>query len=405
MKISIDFKSIFLVSSLLLAGACGHSGHSDHDSHDHESEHHDHEAEGEEHDHEHDHEVESHKHEGEIKLSHKAAELAGLSLETVAAGDFNSVVKTGGRIQAPAGAKATVSARVSGIVSFNVPNLSVGSKVGAGQTLFSVSSRGTGQADEKAAAKIALDLARKELERGELLVKDNLISKKEYERLKADYAAALAAVEGMGVRGASGSVGASSPLAGYVTSILVTPGQYVAEGEPLATVSQTRRLHLRADVSERDWHRLSAISGARILVPGRGEEVIDLSGLNFKVVSSSMPDVTSSHYIPVFIEFDNPGDLHNGSVAEVWLLGTSRGGVVTVPLSALTEEQGHHYVFVEEHKDVYKRVPVETGVSDGERVEIVKGLAGGEKVVVEGVHSVRLAENSGKVPAGHSHNH
>ncbi len=391
--------SILIALAAIFPTACGnsHSGH-DHSGHDHNEE--------AEHAKEHDGgEKKDHKHEGEISLSHEAEELAGLRVETVKDSAFSSVIKTGGRIEAPQGAQATVSARISGIVSFTNKNLAVGNSVGAGQSLFTVSARGLEQSDGKSAAKISLGLAEKELARAEELIKDNLISKKEYEQIKHDYAVAKANAEGVSIKGASSSIGASSPIAGYVTSILVNQGQFVNQGDPLATVSQTRRLHLRADVSERQWNRIGDISGARVIVPGIGDEAMNLTKLNFRVVSRDMPDVSTSHYIPVYMEFDNPGVLRNGSVAEIYLLGQKRDNVISVPIEAVTEEQGHDYVYVRLHPHAFKRVPVETGESDGLRIEIKSGLKQGDEVVVKGVHSVRLAENSGIVPQGHSHNH
>lgn len=344
-------------------------------------------------------------HEGEIVMSREASRLAGVGTETAEASEFREVIKTGGRIEAPSGARATVTARASGVVSFADSRLAVGVPVKAGAALFTVSSRGMEQADGKRAATAALELAAKDLARAEELVKENLIPRKEYEKIKSDYAVAKADAEGVAVKGAAGSVAASSPVAGYVTSILVTQGQFVNQGDPLATVSQTRRMHLRADVSERQWARLGVVTGARVIVPALGEEAVDLSEYGFRLVSSTMPDVSASHYIPVYIEFDNPGMFRNGSVAEVYLLGAARTGVVSVPLEAVTEEQGHHYVFVEEHPDVFRRRPVELGASDGKRVEIRKGIASGDKVAVSGVSGIRLAESSGKTPPGHSHSH
>lgn len=387
---------------MVLTTSCGHHEHSDHENESHPTESH----EGHDHDHDHDHDAEKgEKHEGEISVSHEAEELAGVKVETMKKSDFNSVIKTGGRIIAPQGAMATVTARISGIVSFSDPNLAVGRQVSAGQSLFTVSAKGLEQSDGKKNASITLSLAEKELARANELIKENLISKKDYERIRHDYDLAKAESEGMSVKGAVSSVGASSPLGGYITSILVNPGQFVVQGEPLATVSQTRRLHLRADVSERQWDRLDEITGARIIVPGRGDETLELSTLNFKVVSKDMPDMTASHYVPVLMEFDNPGGLRNGSVAEIYLLGATESDVLSVPVSALTEEQGHNYVYVRVHPHVYKRIPVETGESDGLRVVIKKGLNEGDEVVTDGVHSVRLAEKSGLIPEGHTHNH
>ncbi len=78
-----------------------------------------------------------------------------------------------------------------------------------------------------------------------------------------------------------------------------------------------------------------------------------------------------------------------------------------MPREALSEQQGSFYVYelIGGHKDAYRKVKVQTGASDGERVTITSGLKGGETIVTAGTTTVRLAEVSGTVPEGHSHNH
>ena len=86
-------------------------------------------------------------------------------------------------------------------------------------------------------------------------------------------------------------------------------------------------------------------------------------------------------------------------------VGTAGQGVVSVPRTALTEEQGLYYVYIKEGKDVYRKQEVTPGASDGSRTAILHGLHGGEQVVVAGVYQVKLAALSGVVPEGHSHEH
>ena len=93
-----------------------------------------------------------------------------------------------------------------------------------------------------------------------------------------------------------------------------------------------------------------------------------------------------------------------GSFVETYLLTSPRQGVVSVPVSALTDEQGVNYVYVQTDATCYEKREVHIGETDGERVEIKHGLKGGEKVVTKGAMQVRLASASTAIPA-HSHNH
>ena len=64
-----------------------------------------------------------------------------------------------------------------------------------------------------------------------------------------------------------------------------------------------------------------------------------LEDLNGRLLSYERTSGNSSLYIPVTFELDNRGDLLPGAFAEIFLLGEERNGVISLPVSALTEEQ------------------------------------------------------------------
>lgn len=78
--------------------------------------------------------------------------------------------------------------------------------------------------------------------------------------------------------------------------------------------------------------------------------------------------------------------------------------MISVPVGALTEEQGVMFVYIQEDESCYAKREVKTGQSDGERVEILSGINPGDKVVTEGAVHVRLAAAGKSIP-GHTHNH
>lgn len=347
-----------------------------------------------------------HDHDGFIEMTPDQIRVGGVATSIIADSTFSETVTASGRVVAPEGSQGVVSAKVSGIVSFTIPSLAVGTPVKAGQTLFTISAKGLEQSSGRLeTATASLEQAERNLKRAEELVKDNLVTRTEYEQAKADYARALAESKGSAVRAAAGSLAASSPVSGFVTVLSVKPGQFVQQGEQLATVSQNRRLMLRVALSESQASSLASVSDAVITVPSLGDRTFRLSDYGMRVVSSPASTASSTHYVPVFLEFDNPGLLRDGNVAQVTLRGDSRQGVASVPKEALIEEMGVYYLFtaVKKHPGMFERIPVAIGTSDGERVEILNGLAPGAEVVVRGVGSVRRAENSGALPPGHTH--
>ena len=78
--------------------------------------------------------------------------------------------------------------------------------------------------------------------------------------------------------------------------------------------------------------------------------------------------------------------------------------MISVPASALTEEQGINFVYLRLDEEGYKKQEVKIGMSDGSRVEILSGLKEGDEVVTQGAIHVKLASASAAIP-GHTHNH
>lgn len=174
-------------------------------------------------------------------------------------------------------------------------------------------------------------------------------------------------------------------------------------GQPLVVLTSTRRLRLRAEVPERHLHRLASVRTARFLTPYDGRTYA-LDSLGGRLAARGRA-TGGSPYVPVTFEFDNRGSLVAGTAVEVWLVGAERPGVLSVPRSALTEEQGLYYVYIKVAPDAYRKQEVTPVADNGHRVAVASGLHGGEEVVAEGAVAVKLAALSGAVPEGHNHQH
>ena len=113
---------------------------------------------------------------------------------------------------------------------------------------------------------------------------------------------------------------------------------------------------------------------------------------------------TQTGYVPVVFAFDNKAGLVSGAYADVYLLLADRQEALSVPLSAITEEQGVYSVYVQLDEDCYMKREVTLGQSNGERVLVRNGLRSGETVVTRAALQVKLAGSATVIP-GHTHNH
>lgn len=373
---------------MFLFGGCGEH------SHDHEHEGHDHEAEI--------HAEEKTAHSDEIVLTPEKAKAAGVEAEVIHPGAFREVIQAGGQILSAQGQEATVVAASSGVVSFS-RKIVEGIEVGQGSELLSVSAEHIQEGDPVRKAKVAYEKAKEEYERAEKLVGSQIVSQKEFAALREAYQNARLAYEALLPSKSGKGVAVKAPIGGFVKNCLVKEGDYVTVGQPLMTVTQMRRLVLKADVSERYYAQLPRIVSANFKTP-YNNKVYCLENLGGKVLSFGKSSGDTSYYVPVTFEFDNRGDMVPGAFVEVFLLSGERQGVITLPESALTEEQGLYFVYLKLDDECYKKQEVQLGTSNGERVEILSGLKDGDTVVTRGAIHVKLAAASNAIPA-HSHNH
>ena len=406
----ICFFGIALMGTMLL-GAC-HSDHA-HDGHDHSAEEHNHEAEG--HDHEaeadgHNHEADEHDHDADEHAGHSAeitfteaqAKAAGLRLVTVEPGEFAEVVEVTGRLLPAQGDEATVSATMAGIVSQATKSLTDGAAVRQGQQLFVINASAMADGNPAAAARAELEAARKALARAEQLAAEKLLPQRELDEARSRYRTAEAAARSLGNANQTRAVAA--PFTGYVKEVMVRPGDYVQPGQPMATVTQSQRLQLSADLPERHFALLPQIQDATFRLSYEPEGTAHcVSEMGGKLVSKGRASSATGFSVPVTFELPNRGRLVSGSFAQVYLQGAARKGVITVPNEALTEAQGLFFVYVQIHPERYQRQEVTVGATDGRRTEIRSGLTAGQRVVAQGATQVRLAANATVIPEGHSH--
>lgn len=389
--------SIILLSCAYMLAGCAGNGHEQsvaEKQHNHAVEEHNHNEHGAE--------LHAHEHEGAISLKPGEAEAIGLATEEVQPRKFTTVISCSGSVTGAAGDVITVVASQPGRVHYTHSWVE-GEAVRAGADLFAISSRNVGAGDAAELARVAYETAKSEYDRMSSLVKDKIVSQREYEQARERYEQARLAYEAVGAGSQDGSQVAAAK-GGYITRLWVKEGDYVEAGAPLATIAQNKRLQLRAEVPQRYYSYLSSITGAHF-VTSYDDTLYELENMNGKLLSYGRNTGDGSYYIPVTFDFDNRGTLVPGTSVEVYLLGLPRENVLTLPVEALTEEQSLFFVYRMVCDNSFEKVEVQVGASDGSRVEILGGIKPGDHIVTHGVYRVKLAANSGIIPEGHSHNH
>lgn len=329
-------------------------------------------------------------HDDLIELPDDRAARMGVKVDTVMPGEFAYTIKAAGVIERTASESGTASAPIAGTVQLS-PGVTPGAKVAKGAVLARINPNAVSGSNPNVAARAAIDAAQREVNRLKPLLDERLVTIKEYNDALEKLELAKAQLQSVSVPVRT----VVAPIAGTVTALNVADGSFVNPGDAVATVSADSELTLRAEVPAEYYPQLEQVTDARI----NGDFLLGAHGGRKGGISSA------NGYGSVWFTFRNDGTVMPGSGVEVWLLGSPRQGVVSVPADAVIEQQGEHYVFLRHSPGHYVKLPVSLGAADGSRVEITSGLKGGEPVVTAGAMTVHLAESSGTVPEGHSHSH
>lgn len=378
-----------------------HEGHN-HDGHDHEG--HSHEGHNHDgHDHSHGKEAAPAAHSDEIILPPAKAQAAGVKSSVIQPGTFHQVIKTSGQVMAAQGDESVAVATVAGVVSFRGQVIE-GMSVSKGTPLVNLSSKNMADGDPVQRARIAYEVCKKEYERMKALVGNKIVSEKDFAQAEQAYENARISYEAVAKNNSASGLAVTSPISGYVKSLLVKEGDYVQVGQPLVSVTQNRKLFLRADVSEKYYQYLRTIGSANFCTP-YNNKVYTLKDLNGRLLSyGKASGGDGGYYVPVTFEFDNKGDIIPGSFVEIFLLSSPMENVLSLPHSALTEEQGSFFIYLQLDEEGYQKQLVSLGADNGESVQILSGLKPGDRVVTEGAYQVKLASATNAIPA-HSHEH
>ncbi|HEX2918726.1 MAG TPA: efflux RND transporter periplasmic adaptor subunit [Edaphobacter sp.] len=175
-----------------------------------------------------------------------------------------------------------------------------------------------------------------------------------------------------------------SPISGVVTDRPLFPGETAAAGSTLMTVMDTSALLAKVHLSQTVTQRLSLGDEAKVMVPGLDDPV------PAKVVLISPALDPGSTTVEVWLRVDNKeGRFKAGTPVRVSITGRTIPKAVKVPLSSiLTAEDGSKSVMVVNSGNTAHRVVVQTGITDGDDVQITEGLNGRESVITSGAYGL-----------------
>lgn len=342
-----------------------------------------------------------------VKDSGAVEEQKKTPVETIQAvkGDIASTAVISGKLEALH--EVNVVAKVPGKVKEIAAG--VGQKIGKGETILVLDDADLRDQLRQAEAALSMaeasyrqnieryENARKDLERMEKLYEDGAISLQALEQVRASASDAGLQVLEAQVQQARTSYDmalrqyrecwVTSPIQGVVAYIHAGIGQTVSPGVPVAVVVDMSRVVLEGSIGENLVNRISRQGEVNVKIPSAWDKP-------FKGVVTEVSPAADQRtgLFGLKVEIDNPdGIIKPGMFAEVELVKEAKEDAIVIPSAAVLTRNGEKYVYlVEDGRAVSRKVA--TGISDGERTEIVAGITEGETVIVKGQNFVQDGE-------------
>ncbi|MFN2454127.1 MAG: efflux RND transporter periplasmic adaptor subunit [Pyrinomonadaceae bacterium] len=260
---------------------------------------------------------------------------------------------------------------------------------------------------EVGSARVALELAEKQLRRFERLVATGDVSRSAYDQQKAqrdqlqqqvEVAVTAARQNYAAVQTAQATVTAAqtqidqarknirdavvtAPISGFVADRPADVGEYVTPASKIATIVRTNPLRVRIDVPEQAIGSAQAGQSVSVSVSAYPDR-----SFNGRVVRIS-PNVTAaSRTLTVEAEVENSNNqLKPGQFATVRVWQTKSAPAVLVPQKSVRTENGSSRVFVINKSGRAEERLVQIGQQEGDLIEIKNGVAADELVATSNV--------------------
>jgi RND family efflux transporter MFP subunit len=284
--------------------------------------------------------------------------------------EFEEVVGTV-RAKLHAAIEAKVSGRIEKMVV--VP----GQIVKAGDLLVQLDTRET-QARLDQSIALREQFAR-DAERLRQLLKENAVSRQEFETVDSRYrVAAASAIEAETMLGYARI---AAPFDGVVTRKMADVGDLAAPGRALLEIDDPKALRLETDIPEALLQRVSLGAKLDVRCPGQDDPI---AGLVSEIAPVADP---ASRTVSVKLDLPANAGLHAGQFARVTVpLGERQS--LWVPASAVVQRGQMELLFVRVSNQAQLRL-VKTGKRFGSDLELVSGLNAGEQVIIEGAGQLR----------------
>ena len=295
---------------------------------------------------------------------------------------FNHFLELQGNVQTKQ--NLVIYPEMSGIL--NRVYVKEGQRVSKGQLLASIDDGGLGQ--QVAQLQIQADLAKTIFERQERIWSKKIGSEIEYLQAKSNYEAQKKAVNQL--KSQLGKSSVRAPFSGVIDDVISEQGSVVAPGQSqLMRIVNLREMYIETDVPEGYITSVSKNKNVLVEFPILGKT------MNAKIRQTGNFINPANRTFKIEIAVPNKdGSIKPNLTAKLKINDYSNKNAILIPQDIISENaNGEQYIYVIKDKNgkyaIADQVIIETGKTQGDVIEVLKGLENDVEIIQEGARSVR----------------
>lgn len=239
----------------------------------------------------------------------------------------------------------------------------------------------------KLSAEAAFETAQLNLNTSDALFKKKSISQVEYNTALTAFKGAKANLDGAkagweSARRAYDNSYLVAPEAGVITNLMVSQGQFINNGTPIATIVDDKVLLIKTGVGESQIGKIRQGQSADIK-----HNDMDKPVKGFVKAFGIRPLANTANY-PLEIQVSNKTGLMPGMVVTAKILSGTFQNQLYTSVNNVINEYDHAYLYVVNDKDIALRKEVKLGRIVGENIIILSGVEVGERIVISGMENI-----------------
>lgn len=167
---------------------------------------------------------------------------------------------------------------------------------------------------------------------------------------------------------------------GVISACNINEGSMASMQSPAMTLVNTDRLKFSFNITEDHINKIAVGSRAYITISAASDKPYEGT---VTYISPAANSTTLLYPVEIFIE-KTDDKIKPGMFASLKLVVDRKENTVSVPLNAVIEKGGEKFVYIVDDNNIAHKKTVETGIWNDESIEITRGVANGDKVVVTG---------------------